>query len=770
MAEYQASWQALSFHDLRSIATYLRQEPSATVTKADLIATIAGYWHHADNQAQQVAQLSPAAQRALWWLCHTPALPAQPFWYEFGAVRRARDRQRDQPSPWQQPATAAEELFYCGLLHPHQALSPATGATAPALDRTTQLTLPAPLRHQLAGLVTAAQPLPQVDDDLPFFSPTAGATPQMLVHDLGQYLIYLHQIRIQQPHPLKLLHNRWLSPRHLPVVAARLAWPQARYALRSHKSNAWLALLAFLATVAGLHDAGQLTAQGWSWLAQPPSTQLALLWQRWQGTDWDVRAAYAQPDAPFPLPWPTLLAAAPATLPSPFTPADLAATLLSSERVIVTYWNVYLETLQDLVDRLAALCATLLMPLGIIAPTDPPDATAPPAPPPPAPFPGHVGYTLTPLGRELARAGMATDVPAISPAIAPSTLPGAPVQLTADDPHSHITITFPSPAPDFPTPNPLHAQAVIAGYADYAGQAAGVHCYVLTAATLARAAAAELGLARLAAALQAVAIPLTPPLWQALQAGYGQGQQLQLQPATLLRTSDAGQLAALHGQRAMAALFAEILTPTTALLAVDPTTALATLHQHGYFAQSPFAPPPTQVPDPVAAPAPPAPPTVPTSAVELSRSERELLWLAGQLYGLLAAHLPLPVPPSTQPLQALYATLPATTQATLAAQRQVMAEQLSSLLDNLPFTPPLEPSDPDNWIPIIDAALEQKQPLQMRYFSAGRNLTTHRRVEPYWREEHRGIAYLRAYCHSAGRVLTFRLDRVEALAIVAREA
>jgi predicted DNA-binding transcriptional regulator YafY len=38
-------------------------------------------------------------------------------------------------------------------------------------------------------------------------------------------------------------------------------------------------------------------------------------------------------------------------------------------------------------------------------------------------------------------------------------------------------------------------------------------------------------------------------------------------------------------------------------------------------------------------------------------------------------------------------------------------------------------------------------------------------IDPYWIEEQHGIPYLRAYCHSAGAVLTFRLDRIEALVL-----
>ncbi|HHW84884.1 MAG TPA: WYL domain-containing protein, partial [Chloroflexi bacterium] len=119
-------------------------------------------------------------------------------------------------------------------------------------------------------------------------------------------------------------------------------------------------------------------------------------------------------------------------------------------------------------------------------------------------------------------------------------------------------------------------------------------------------------------------------------------------------------------------------------------------------------------------------------------------------------------------LDRLFATQPPWQQALLQAQYERLIDLLADLLDNLPFTPPPTPTDPAQWQAIIHTAIEQKQPLQITYFSAGRNLSTQRRIEPYWIEERRGIPYLRAYCHSAARVLTFRLDRIQAIAAASR--
>jgi proteasome accessory factor C len=115
--------------------------------------------------------------------------------------------------------------------------------------------------------------------------------------------------------------------------------------------------------------------------------------------------------------------------------------------------------------------------------------------------------------------------------------------------------------------------------------------------------------------------------------------------------------------------------------------------------------------------------------------------------------------------QTLEQTLSPVQQAALAAHLAQVTAQLQQVLDHLPSTPPPTPTDPAQWRPVLLAAIAAKTTLAMRYFSAGRNLTTDRLIDPYWIEEQHGIPYLRAYCHSAGAVLTFRLDRIEALVL-----
>jgi hypothetical protein len=205
-------------------------------------------------------------------------------------------------------------------------------------------------------------------------------------------------------------------------------------------------------------------------------------------------------------------------------------------------------------------------------------------------------------------------------------------------------------------------------------------------------------------------------------------------------------MAALLQERSLRPLLGEQFSPTAVALRVDEATARQALAQAALF-------PPLGADGPESTAA--ANPAQPTAA-----AARGALWLAGRLYAWVGQHLPLPLPPPFAELDQLLASLPPAQQAVLHAQATHLHESLLNLLDNLPYTPPPHPSDPEQWRQPIRAAIEQGQRLTIIYFSAGRNLTTRRLVEPYWIEEPRGTPYLRAYCHSAGRVLTFRLDRI----------
>ena len=65
----------------------------------------------------------------------------------------------------------------------------------------------------------------------------------------------------------------------------------------------------------------------------------------------------------------------------------------------------------------------------------------------------------------------------------------------------------------------------------------------------------------------------------------------------------------------------------------------------------------------------------------------------------------------------------------------------------------------------VDAALADQRVLDITYASATRDEVTHRVIQPTRLRAVDGIAYLEAFCRSAGAVRTFRLDRMLAATV-----
>ncbi len=66
-------------------------------------------------------------------------------------------------------------------------------------------------------------------------------------------------------------------------------------------------------------------------------------------------------------------------------------------------------------------------------------------------------------------------------------------------------------------------------------------------------------------------------------------------------------------------------------------------------------------------------------------------------------------------------------------------------------------------IDILSQAIAHRHTVQMRYFSAGRNVTTRREVDPYRLRYLDGGLYLIAYCHWRKDVRMFAVERIKSL-------
>ncbi len=742
--------EAMPHRDVRAVATRLAVRRRDEHRKELWIARIVEAWSLPQRQAQLLAALSPAARQAAARLARAGSLPARLFLAEYGSVRRPRPGQRSepdaaadagqQPPPWEAPATLSEELYYCGLLAPAEAVP---------LEKARRLALPAdlqPLFAQDAGAAQSAVPWPAEE-----------ASGLLLLHDLAQTFCFLLEETAQHRATISLLQGRWLPPAGLNRLNSRLLSPDPVPLPRSHARCRRLRFLFFLAAAAGLLLNGSLTPSTWAWLAEPAEKRWLWLWNAWRTAPAALRRAYRQPTATLPEPWPDLALRHIGDLPAAFTAADLAQVTLGREAAFTAFFTAHLADLSALDAATADLLDTLATDWGILATTAGSRSTC----------------GLTSLGRWLFDP---THDAGLAPWPAALTSPAGRLEIPAvaarDEPREWQLSLSPW-APALPlaqlAPYVVHARLVFAD--------PPCHTYRLAEETVATAAALGHGLPTLLEALAGLGIVLSPEQQAVLRAWHEAGHELQLLVLPVLRATRPELLARLLQYADVREGLGELLAPTIAVAALPPAELAARLRAAGYYLQGAgvreqrLAVKREKIGDRNQG----------TGATEIgvrrteadSAADRQFvignpqsiaaLWLAGQLYAALGEHISLPLPPAFGALDALLASLAAADQAIVQAQWERLREELMTALDGRTFAPPPQPTDPERWRPLIEAAIADGRSLTMRYFTAGRNVLTERTVTPHWIEEHRGIPYLRADCHLAGRILLFRLDRIQEL-------
>lgn len=689
------------------MVTRLNLRLSVPDQRTGWINAIVDHWLQAESAEATLRQLSDSAKAAIAHLAHVDELPAPLFWAEYGTIRRAGDDYPVNQTPWLYPQTVSEELYYVGLLHAGR-----HRGKRRSIHKAETVMIPVDLRSSLI--------------DLRHIKVELSENAIRLLHDLAQFLIY-----IVEQGEVTLSHGRWLAPRHLQQIGARLFEPRLQPPAPSHKRDDWLRFLSFLAQAGRYVEDGRVTPMGWHWLEQSPQRQLSLLWEGWQGAPQTLRQAYELADAYLPAPWQTLLVRTLRQQAGPVAPVRFAAQLLSQTE-FQPYYVANFADLYALESLLGELFAQDLRFLGVVqadtreGDTENRDILQ--------------SYALTKAGAWLLHPIL--HAPPYPP---PDTGPMA--TITPMDEHERegwqITLSRQTPA---------YLQAQLATYADYEGQTQSqpAHCYHLHPLSLARAAARGQGLPLLTEVLTALGMTITPAFYDTLARWHDQGRRFQLRPALLLHSRSSKEMAALHNLPDLKDLLGEVLSPTVVQVSASAQNVAAQLAQNGIYVDAKLG-----ADEPL--------PT-PVDNDEIGRQRADgARWLAGRVYTLLAEFMTLPLSPSTLGLDALWQRLSAQEQAVLAAQLDRVEASLRSLLDGYVATPPPTPSDPAQWRPQLEAAIAAEATLTITYFTAGRNLLTRRTLQPYWFEERRGIGYLRAYCHSAERVLLFRLDRIQGI-------
>ena len=698
--------QQMPHRDLRAVVTRLNLRLSVPDKRPGWIDAIELHWLHEESRNTTLAALSDSAKAALVHLAHVDDLPALLFWAEYGSIRRyGEDYPLDQ-TPWLHPQTVSEELYYAGMLHAGR-----HAGKRKSVYKAQSVALPDDLRPLLAE-IRYEKSLLHTDVEL-------------LLHDIAQFLIYLHQ-----KSGVTLLHGRWLPPTALQALGRRLKRAEQIETVASHKQHHWLRFLAFLAQAARLVHDEQLTTQGWHWLAQKPERQLAILWDAWQSASVELRQDYAYAGAGLAAPWHSLVVRTLRQQTGLITPARFAGQMLGIHE-FQAFFVANFEDLYALEQVIADMFAEDLSLLGVVKTQ--PDETAP-----------ALSAVLHPY--RLTSAGAWLLHPVLNP---------PPRQVETDEMTLPPAILIQDTAEEWliqcsDLASPLF-QARLAQYTDYVmtterGQLR--HSYRLHRASVAQAAARGNGVPTLLETLRALQLEIPRELHQQILAWHEHGRRFSVQQMLVLRSRSAQDMSELHQNPALADLFSEILSPTVAVLGKPIEQVTAKLEQADIFLSN-------QIDTPVE--------QAESGLRRLPEEADGARWLAGRLYALLAEFLVLPLPPSTLQLATLWQHLSRDEQAILSAQSDLMEAALRSLLDGFASTPAPSPSDPEQWLPRLNEAIATEQTLAITYFTAGRNLLTRRMIQPYWIEEHRGVAYVRAYCHSAERVLTFRLDRIQSL-------
>jgi len=709
-------------HDLRAMAGHLHLSRREEQHKQAWIDAIARLWSSPDqDEARTIAltRLSSQAQRALRRLVDLDQVPAELFWAEYGRVRRPRQANY-QPKPWRQPACAAEELYYAGLLH---------AVEQPTITRARTLCTPIDLRPMLSQFAyDVTSKAPTIDDRVARHD--SNIVTWALVHDVGQLLIFLMQMA-QDDRRVTLRYGKWLDQKPLRQLNQRLATQEVG-PISSHKGTQRLRWLAFLATVAGLQREGVVTAAGRAWMQEPPAEQFGWLWQGWRQCDGRMRGDYGLADGLLPKPWPEPLLLVLRTMIQAGTTAiaavDLVHALLDTSPQEQAYWNHHVTDFSEFEQLLRDVLEDALTLFAIVARTEsePEEEST------------HT-FLITSAGEWLLGGKGLGEKGVMEPAPAWDEKSSARGFLAGTD----------SWRVHFPANAPLALQVAVAAFGNYVGSRRDEneiwHIYELNAVTLARAADTGRDGPQLIQVLHRLGITLDSERADQLNRWQASRDDVRVSSSLLLETRTSSLLTELMNEPDIRKHIAEVLNPTTARLDAQPMALLDALRTKGLRPNMAWER---------------------SALTDQKGGNRGALWLAARLYLELARHIPLPSPLERHLLDELAASFSETERVLLDTEYRQLEERLRALLDGETYALAPEVGDIDGWRELIETAAEEGRVIDLLYYSAGRNMKTRRHVTLYWIEAMENRVYMRAYCHENGDVRLFRLDRIIAAKLV----
>jgi len=688
--------------------------------------------------------LSPEAQAALRALSEADGLMRQEvFTARFGPIRPYKPWRDDAPAaPWENPASPAEELAYCGLifvLNQGSKRRPLWVVLLP--DEVKAVLTPPP----------APSPLPSLGlgrgEGVP---PEAGGRGEVSTAVLT-FLCFL------QREDLKPLHGRWLPPSVCRTLAPHLSAINHRPSAISHQPSAnvrserqwpYLSFVHYLAERAGLVDLeGEwlkptLVAQ--TWLAQPLAERLRALWEAWREDSEANAALWSR----FGLPGDSdlsplarfnrLLDLLASLSPGAYALDDLVAALARREPALLQpgapyrLWAAMDQKTQAAFRRRARrwVAEMLSGPLAWFGATSHTQYLIPnsqlPVPHSPSPL------CFTPLGAALVGRDDGTW-PADPP---PAHLHLHPPTLDGEGQPTAVLLTVPSGLA-------AASRLALAGLTEEDDQDQR-----LTPRSLARALHRGHTVEGLVAWLEELSgEPLSPAVLKALYTWAEAVEAITIAPVLLLRVRDAALLQELAANRRLRARLGETLSARAVTVEADQGEALLRhLERLGFYPRVESVP---------------APGGLQIQAEQVSAGERVAVAAALRLFVTLADELGLD-------LRAPHLLAQRWLEGLSQAQRDAACRQVQTVLEALRHHDDrrgLEeyrlPSPTAPLLPELERAIAQGATIEIEYHTAGRGHLLSRRVDPLRLEWRGGVPYLVAFCHLRQEARTFRVDRIE---------
>ena len=641
-------------------------------------------------------------------------IPQGDFTHHFGVLRPYRPWREDSPvAPWKTPVSPTEVLFYRGLVFPINLGT--RNRPQPAI------VLPIEYHAALSGLLPTPQPCPSLS-----LSP-----PLSILSDLFTWLSFLNR---EMVHPL---HGRWLPPSALRALSAWLTTGNRADPLRSERQWPYLAFLHYLAERAGLvgviGGALKPTASALAWLETPQPTRWQALWDVWRAQTQENAALWARYRLPLaieddpPVRFAQLCdALQPLLSGSPLAQSVLWDMLEMHAPALFRPVTAY-QSWADLdPDAQAAYRDTLLAEIRVLL-------TGPLA------WFGIVqiadaGVTLTPGGAALwAREG--GDWPPVSPA--PGLVARVESAPEMADPllHLHVVAQPPEGATGLSPVQRLHLERFAPPNPDAPDE------YRLEAGNVLSAFQQGDTVEGLLELLESAAGPLPPLLVGTLYRWAETLTQVRVRQIAVLETHDPALLQELTRQRRIRELLMETLSAR--VVRVDAAcldALLRRLARQGII-------PDVDVPAGSRSPARATPEEQTTIAAALR--------VYAQLVDILGA-----------PVHAPHALAQAWTQTLNAAQHDTAERLTDAILTALrhvalPETDYHIPEPTGPLLVTLERAIANAATLDIVYYTAGRDHTTRRRIDPLRLEWRGDVVYLIAYCHLRRDQRIFRVDRIE---------